>query len=275
MDRRLRAGDQVTSLANKEQCHVDQINASGTRLKVDEPMVAGNYFYRAIQRRKRRPHPIAPQGKHTMSQILLITSSPRATASYSTRVAHALAKNLTSRRTDSTLIVRDLAAEPPQHVDDSFAIARNTPPEQLSPSQRAVLGLSDALVSELKAEDTIIVAAGMINFGIPSTLKSYIDHILRPGATFRYTGKGPEGLVHGKKVYLVVARGGIYSEGQLQAMNFQDTYLKAALGFIGLTDIEVIIVEGVALGTDAAAKAVSAAMERVSALAERVFARAA
>lgn len=83
-----------------------------------------------------------------MSQILLITSSPRAAASHSTQVAHALAKNLISRRKDSTLIVRDLAGEPPQHIDDSFAIARNTPPEQLSSSQRAVLKLSDALVSE-------------------------------------------------------------------------------------------------------------------------------
>jgi len=129
--------------------------------------------------------------------------------------------------------------------------------------------------SELKAADIIIVAAGMINFGIPSTLKSYIDYILRPGATFRYTEKGPEGLVHGKKVYLVLARGGIYSEGPMKALNFRDTYLKVALGFIGLTDIEVINVEGVAFGADAAAKAVNAAMERVSALAERVSALAA
>ena len=210
-----------------------------------------------------------------MSQILLITSSPRATASYSTRVAHALAKSLISRRRDTTLIVRDLAAEPPQHIDDSFAIARNTPPEQLSPSQRTALEMSDALVSELKAADIIIVAAGMINFGIPSTLKSYIDHILRPGATFRYTEKGPEGLVHGKKVYLVMARGGIYSEGPMQALNFQDTYLKVVLRFIGLTDIEVITIEGVAFGADAAAKAVDAAMARVSALTERVSALAA
>ena len=124
-----------------------------------------------------------------------------------------------------------------------------------------MLALSDALGSELMASDIIIMAAGMINFGIPSTLKSYIDYILRPGATFRYTEKGPEGLVHGKKVYLVLARGGIYSEGPMQALNFQDTYLKAALGFIGLTDIEVITVEGVALGADATAKAVNAAME--------------
>jgi FMN-dependent NADH-azoreductase len=210
-----------------------------------------------------------------MSQILLITSSPRTTASYSTQVAYALAKNLVSRRKDSTLIVRDLAGEPPQHIDDSFAIARNTPPEQLLASQRAVLEQSDALVAELKAADIIIVAAAMINFGIPSTLKSYIDHIVRPGATFRYTEKGPEGLVHGKKIYLVLARGGIYSEGPMQAFNFQDTYLKVALGFIGLTDIEVITVEGVAFGADAAAKALNAAMERVAALAERASALAA
>jgi len=210
-----------------------------------------------------------------MSQILLITSSPRATASYSTQVAHALAKNLISRGEGSTLVVRDLAAEPPQHIDDSFVIARNTPPEQLAPSQRAVLELSDALVAELKAADTIIIAAGMINFGIPSTLKSYIDHILRPAATFRYTEKGPEGLVQGKKVYLVLARGGIYSEGPMQALNFQDTYLKVALGFIGLTDIEIITIEGVAFGPDAAAKAVNAAMEKVSALGETVASLAA
>lgn len=205
-----------------------------------------------------------------MNQILLITSSPRATASYSTQVARALADDLISRRKDSIVVVRDLATEPPHHIDDSFAIARNTPSEHLSQSQRAVLELSDALVSELKAADIIIIAAGMINFGIPSTLKSYIDHVLRPGATFRYTEKGPEGLVHGKKVYLVLARGGIYSEGAMQALNFQDTYLKAALGFIGLTDIEIITIEGVAFGADAAAKAVNAAMNRVSALAEMI-----
>lgn len=251
------------------------------RLKVDETEWSEDEIEFEIsitgvtQRKKRHTQPIALKGKHTMSKILLITSSPRATASYSTQVAQALAKNLISRHKDSTLIVRDLAVEPPQHIDDSFAIARNTPPEQLSPSQRAVLELSDVLVSELKSADIIIVAAAMVNFGIPSTLKSYIDHILRPGITFRYTEKGPEGLVHGKKVYLVMARGGIYSEGPMQALNFQDTYLKVVLRFIGLTDVEVITVEGVAFGADAAAKAVNTAMERVSAVAERVSALAA
>ena len=91
--------------------------------------------------------------------------------------------------------------------------------------------------------------------------------MVRPGVTFRYGQKGPEGLVTGKKAYIVAARGGVYSQGPMQAFNFQDTYLKAALGFIGITDIEVITVEGVAFGPEAAEKAVSTALARVEAIA--------
>jgi FMN-dependent NADH-azoreductase len=200
-----------------------------------------------------------------MTKILLITSSPRGTASHSTRVARSLAEKLGG--SNSTIVVRDLAREPLPHVDDSFAKNRDTPADRLTPSQKAVLELSDALVEELLAADVIVIAAAMINFGIPSTLKAYIDHVLRPGRTFRYTEKGPEGLVRGKKVYLVVARGGVYSEGFMQSLNFQDTYLKAALAFIGLKDIEVLAIEGLAFGPDAATKAVSAALARVDALA--------
>jgi FMN-dependent NADH-azoreductase len=201
-----------------------------------------------------------------MSQILLITSSPRA-ASYSTKVARSLAERLASRAADSSVVVRDLAREPLPHIDDSFAVARNLSPEQLTPVQKAALRLSDSLLQELFAADAIIIAAGMINFGIPSNLKAYIDYILRPGVTFKYTEKGPQGLVKGKKVYLVVARGGVYSQGPMQQLNFQDPYLRASLGFIGLNDIEVITVEGVAFGPEVADKALSAALARVSAIA--------
>jgi FMN-dependent NADH-azoreductase len=202
-----------------------------------------------------------------MSKILLITSSPRGTASHSTQVARSLAEKLSSGSSSSTIIVRDLARQPLPHVDDSFARTRDTPADRLTASQKAVLELSDTLVEELLAADVIIIAAAMINFGIPSTLKAYIDHVLRPGRTFRYTDKGPEGLVRGKKVYLVVARGGVYSEGFMQSLNFQDTYLKAALAFIGPKDVEVIAIEGVAFGPDAATKAVTTALKRVSTLA--------
>lgn len=202
-----------------------------------------------------------------MSNILLVTSSPRGAASYSTRIARTLAEKLASRGAGSTITVRDLTAQPLPHIDDTFAAARNTPPEQLTPAQRSVLDLSDTLVRELSGADVIIIAAAMINFGIPSNLKAYIDHVLRPGVTFKYGEKGPEGLLRGKKVYLVLARGGVYSQGFMQSLNFQDPYLKAVLGFIGLADVEVIAAEGVAFGPEAAEKAVNTALERVHALA--------
>jgi FMN-dependent NADH-azoreductase len=182
-----------------------------------------------------------------MSHILLITSSPRS-GSYSTRVARALAEKLMSIGPKSTLTVRDVTREPLPHIDDTFATARNLPPERLSPAQKAALTLSDALLKELFAADVIIIATGMFNFGIPSSLKAYIDFIARPGVSFRYTDKGPEGLVKGKKAYLVLARGGIYSQGAMQAFNFQDPYLLAALRFIGITDVEVVTVDGTAFG---------------------------
>ncbi len=200
-----------------------------------------------------------------MSQILLITSSPRV-ESHSTRVARKLADSLASRP-GSSLTVRDLTRQPLPHIDDTFAIARNTPPDRLTSTQKSALALSDQLLKELFAADTLVIAAAMVNFGIPSSLKAYIDFVVRPGFTFRYGEKGPEGLVKGKKAYLVVARGGIYTDGPMQAFNFQDTYLKAALGFIGITDVEVIAVKGIAFGPEAADKAVSTALAKVDAIA--------
>jgi FMN-dependent NADH-azoreductase len=200
-----------------------------------------------------------------VSQILLITSSPRVD-SYSTRVARKLAEKLASRP-GSGLTVRDLTRQPLPHIDDTFAVARNTPADLLTSAQKSALSLSDKLLAELFAADTLIIAAAMINFGIPSSLKAYIDYVVRPGVTFRYGPQGPEGLVKGKKAYLVVARGGTYSQGSMQPLNFQDTYLKTALGFIGITDVEVIAVEGIAFGPEVAEKALNTALARVDAIA--------
>lgn len=200
-----------------------------------------------------------------MSHILLITSSPRR-ASHSTRIAHALAEQLAARGPGSTITIRDLVREPLPHIDDSFAAARDVPPENQTPTQKETLALSDKLLEEVFAADQIVIAAAMINFGIPSNLKAYIDHIVRPRVTFAYSANGPEGLIKGKKVYLVVARGGVYSEGPMQRFNFQDTYLRTVLGFIGLNDIEQVTVEGVAFGPEAAERAVGNALARVSAI---------
>jgi FMN-dependent NADH-azoreductase len=201
-----------------------------------------------------------------MRHILLITSSPRL-ESYSTTVARALADQLASREPDSTVTIRDLAREPLPHIDQSYAAALTLPADTQTAAHKAALALSDELLEEVFAADTIIIASGMINFGIPSSLKAYIDYIVRPRVTFTYSNKGPEGLIRGKKVYLVMARGGVYSEGPMQQFNFQEAYLRAALPFIGLTDIELITIEGVALGADAADQAVTAALAKVSAIA--------
>lgn len=201
-----------------------------------------------------------------MSRVLSITSSPRLD-SHSTRIANALAIQLASREPGSTITHRDLAREPLPHIDDSFAAARSLPPETLTPSQKASLALSDRLINELFEADTLIIATAVFNFGIPSSLKAYIDHIVRPRVTFNYTAAGPEGLVKGKKVYLVMARGGVYSEGPEQRLDFQDTYLRAVLPFIGLTDIELVTIERVGFGPEAVDRAVNSAFDRVSALA--------
>ena len=109
-------------------------------------------------------------------------------------------------------------------------------------------------MDELLAADMIVIAAPMINFTIPSNLKAWIDYVARAGRTFRYSEKGPEGLVKGKQVIIVPARGGVYAAGN--AMDFQLPYLKSVLGFLGMTDVEVLEVEGTAYGPEAAENAV-------------------
>jgi FMN-dependent NADH-azoreductase len=199
-----------------------------------------------------------------MSKVLLITSSPRGEASHSSRIARTLADQLASGDPKSTVSVRDLFKEPLPHIGEHFVSALFAPPESHTPAQSAAAALSDRLIAELLAADVIVIASAMINFGISSTLKTYIDHILRKGVTFRYTEKGPEGLVKGKKAYIVRASGGVYSEGDSKTLNFQDPYLKLVLGFIGITDVETIHIEGIAYGPEATDKALTAAAERVA-----------
>jgi FMN-dependent NADH-azoreductase len=199
-----------------------------------------------------------------MSKVLLITSSPRGKASHSSRIARSLADQLAGSDPNSTVVVRDLAREPLPHIGEDFVTALGTPAENRTPAQSAAVGLSDHLVAELFAADVIVIASAMINFGVSSTLKTYIDHISRAGSTFRYTANGPEGLVKGKKAYIVRASGGVYSEGAYKPFNFQDPYLKHVLGFIGITDVETIHIEGVAMGPEATDKALAAAAGKVA-----------
>jgi len=207
-----------------------------------------------------------------MSKVLLVTSSPRGPASHSSRIARTLVDQLASGGPQSTVVVRDLSREPLPHIGEDFVTALGTPPEARSPAQSAAIALSDRLVAELFAADVIVIASAMINFGVSSTLKTYIDYVVRAGVTFRYTANGPEGLLKGKKVYIVRASGGVYTEGAMKALNFQEPYLKAILGFLGVTDVEVIHIEGIAFGPEAVEKALSAAAGHVATV--RPFERA-
>jgi FMN-dependent NADH-azoreductase len=202
-----------------------------------------------------------------MSQILLVTTSPRGSDSYSNQIARALVAKLQAETPGAKLVARDFAAAPLPHVGEDYVVGRMLPVEQRNAGQAASVALSDTLIAELFASDTIVIASPMYNFGVPSTLKAWIDHLARAGQTFSYGATGPVGLVTGKKVYLIEARGGVYSEGPMGGYNFQEPYLKTVLSFLGMTDVEAIAIEGVAYGPEAAEKAVNGALGKVAALA--------
>jgi len=118
------------------------------------------------------------------------------------------------------------------------------------------------LIRELKEADVIVFAIPMYNFNVPSTVRAYFDHIARAGVTFRYTEQGAEGLIKGKKTYVFVSRGGIYPEGA----DTEVPYIKQFLGFIGLTDLEIIVAQGLDMGAESRARALTAAHERIAGL---------
>ena len=194
-----------------------------------------------------------------MSNILFVTSSARRKASYSNQIATELLRKLEESDPDAEITIRDLAADPLPHIDD------DAPGGPRTDAQKAIAARSDSLVDELIAADTVVIAAPMINFTIPTTLKSWIDYVARAGRTFSYGESGPKGLVTGKRVFLVVARGGVYSDKA--QFDFQLPYLRHVLAFLGMTDVEVIDVEGTAFGPEAAERAVAAALVRVEAVA--------
>ncbi|MCA0010460.1 FMN-dependent NADH-azoreductase [Mesorhizobium sp. B292B1B] len=198
--------------------------------------------------------------------ILLVTSSPRGAASHSTRIATELAQKLLAADPTNTLVVRDLVANPLPHIDTDYATGIYTPAESRTPRQAEVVGVSDAVLDELFAADTVILATGFINFNISSTLKSWVDHVARSGKTFAYGESGPKGLVTGKKVYIVLASGGIYSEGAAVQFDHAIPYLRSVLGFIGMTDVDVIRIEGVAKGPEAVTEALAKATAKVDAV---------
>lgn len=197
-------------------------------------------------------------------KILQINSSARSAGANSTRLADAVTTRLKAANPGAVVELRDLAANPHPVLDEAALGALFTPAEQRSPEQAARVALDDALIAQLQSADAIVLGVPMYNFGVPVQLKTWIDAIARAGVTFRYTENGPEGLVKGKKVYVALARGGVYRDTPADS---QVPYLKGVLGFLGMTDVEFIYAEGLAMGPEAADKAFAEAEAAIAALA--------
>jgi len=180
-----------------------------------------------------------------MAQVLVIESSARQQGSVSRLLTEQFIARWQAAHPADRISVRDLAVEPVPHLDANLLGGWMTPAEQQSEAERAALALSNKLTDEVLAADVLVLAAPMYNFTIPSTLKAWLDHVLRAGVTFKYTETGPQGLLSGKRAFVLTARGGIYAGG---SMDHQEPYLRQALGFIGIHDVSFIHAEGLNLG---------------------------
>ncbi|MDT9000767.1 NAD(P)H-dependent oxidoreductase [Paucibacter sp. APW11] len=199
--------------------------------------------------------------------ILQINSSARRVhqgqGSYSTRLADELVAGLRASDADSQLQLLDLGQQQLPELDEATLQALFTPAEQRSAEQAARVAQDMALIEQLRGVDTLVLAVPMINFGIPAQLKHWIDAVAKAGVTFRYTANGPEGLLGGKKVYVVLTRGGIYRD---QPSDTMVPYLKTVLGFLGMSDISFIYAEGLNMGPEAEARGLAQAREQIAAL---------
>ena len=201
-----------------------------------------------------------------MTTILHISSSVRSTSSLSRQLTNEFVAKLAAAHAGSTVIERDLAAQPVPHLTEQMMGAYFTPDEQRTPEQNKIVKLSDDLVAELMAAELVVIGAPMYNFSISSTLKAWVDHIARAGLTFQYGANGPEGLVKGKKFVIFTARGGVYTEGPAKVMDFQENYLRAVLGFLGITDISFVRSEVLAMGEEAVNTALSGSRSAIEGL---------
>ncbi len=179
-------------------------------------------------------------------QILNVISSPRAGQSYSIKLANGILDKLKQEHPDAKVVTRDLATDPFPHLEEAKIQAFLAPAEQRTPDQKEAMRHSDEAIAEVTGSDVIVVGAPLYNFGIASTLKAWVDHISRAGVTFKYTDKGPVGLIEGKKVYVALSSGGVYSEGPYASYDFVAPYLKTIFAFLGMTDVDIVRVEGTA-----------------------------
>jgi FMN-dependent NADH-azoreductase len=192
--------------------------------------------------------------------ILQINSSSRPDASHSSRLANNIVERVRAAHPDASLTLRDLGRTPLRELDEPALQALFTPVEQRSAEQAARVAIDDALIAEIQAADVLVLGVPMYNFGVPAQLKNWIDAIARAKVTFTYTEKGPAGLLTGKKVYVALTRGGLYRNTPADT---QVPYLQTVLGFLGMTDVQFVYAEGLAMGAQAEQDALASAQAQI------------
>lgn len=200
-----------------------------------------------------------------MTTLLQIKASISNDNGQSSWLANQFVAAFHARHPTATIVVRDVAAaEPVPHLDAERFGAFMTRAEERSLEQHAVVAYSDTLIDELKQADVIVLGLPMYNFGVPSQLKAYFDHVARAGVTFKYTDKGPLGLLTGKKVYVFAARGGVYAG---TPMDTQTGYVRDFLRFLGMSDVEFVYAEGLAISPESKEAGLAKAAAEIARLA--------
>ena len=207
-----------------------------------------------------------------MKTLLQIQTSLFENNGQSSKLASTFASEWLDANPEGRVIVRDIGREPVPHLTAERFQAFLAKPVDRTPEQQAIAGFSDALIEELRGADVIVLGLPMYNFGVPSSLKAYFDHIARAGVTFRYTEKGAEGLLGGKKAYVFATRGGLYAG---TAADTQTAFVRDFLRFIGIEDVEFVYAEGLAMGDAPKQKALVAANAAIAKIVGREVALAA
>ena len=193
-----------------------------------------------------------------MSHILRIDASARNAGSTTRTLADQLERRLVEQSYGATVTRRDLNLSPPAFLTENWVGASFTDEAERSDEQKALLASSEELIAELEAADTIVITAPIYNFAIPATLKAWIDQVARARRTFRYTDAGPEGLLKGKRAYIVFASGGVPLGSEV---DFASGYLRHVLGFIGITDVIIVAADGHQRDGEAISRATTAIAE--------------
>jgi FMN-dependent NADH-azoreductase len=196
--------------------------------------------------------------------VLHIDSGILGDHSVSRRLTAAVAAQIKAEQSHAAITYRDLVANPLPHLSGAHLMAANAKPEDVDAQIAADVAESAVVLEEFLAADTIVLGVPMYNFSLPSQLKAWIDRIAISGKTFSYSAEGPKGLAGGKKVIIVSTRGGHYSAGPAAVMDHQESYLKTVLGFLGVTDIEIVRAEGLNLSPDSKIEAISEAERTIS-----------